>query len=71
MCVGTGLDNQGTQFVLCFMANFGETPPEARLFISTTSNSGVSVNVTTPLYDPSFLESVVVQRNQVVKVRAS
>ena len=69
--VCTGLDNQGTQFILCFMSNYPGHPTEAQLFISTTSNSGANVNVTTPLYDPDFLESIVVQRAQVVKVRAS
>ena len=56
---------------LCFMSNYPGYPTKAQLFISTTSNSGANVNVTTPLYDPDFLESIVVQRAQVVKVRAS
>ena len=69
-CVYSGRDNQGTEFILCFLDNFAQsTPTDIELFITTMSNIDANVNVTTPLYNPSFLETAVVQRTQIVKVR--
>ena len=39
------------------------------LMITSTSNTAANVNVTLPLYDPDFLQTLVVQRGQPVMVR--
>ena len=70
ICVYSGRDNQGKEFILCFLDNHPQTTPtDIELFITTMSNIDANVNVTTPLYDPSFLQTAVVQRTQIVKVR--
>ncbi|KAJ8304500.1 hypothetical protein KUTeg_018083 [Tegillarca granosa] len=63
---GAGPDNQGREFIIGFMDNIG-TNNNLELFITTTSNNNANVNITTPLYNPSFLSTVVVSRGNIVK----
>ena len=39
------------------------------LMITSTSNTAANVNVTLPLHDPGFLQTLVIQRGQPVMVR--
>ncbi|CAC5400118.1 HMCN [Mytilus coruscus] len=62
-----GMDNKGKTFVLGFMPNYDLTA-ELKIFITTDSENDVRVDITTPLFNPSFSDSLIVRKGTVEKV---
>ena len=67
--VSAGRSNKGKEFIMMFMRNNKTPRSNIELMITSTSNTAANVNVTLPLYDPDFLQTLVVQRGQPVMVR--
>ncbi|VDI70743.1 Hypothetical predicted protein, partial [Mytilus galloprovincialis] len=62
-----GMDNKGKEFVFGFMPNYDLTS-DLKIFITTDSEKDVRVDVTTPLFNPSFSDSSIVRKGTVKKV---
>ena len=67
--VSSGRSNKGKEFIMMFMTNNDSPDNNIELMITSTSNTAANVNVTLPLHDPGFLQTLVVQRGQPMMVR--
>ena len=67
--VSAGRSNKGKEFIMMFMTNNDSPDNNIELMITSTSNTAANVNVTLPLHDPGFLQTLVVQRGQPMMVR--
>ncbi|XP_076472307.1 uncharacterized protein LOC143301799 [Babylonia areolata] len=71
-CVLAGRDSQGTEFILGYMENTqwrSDPLNDIELFITTVSNTPATVTVTTPLFDPSWSETITVSRGNIKTVK--
>lgn len=60
------MDNRGKEFILGFMPNLNGA--KIQLFITTDKDKDVYVNITTPLYNPRFFQTVISRKGTVENV---